>query len=51
MKLYSHVLDAMETQGGSFARALATAYRYADSENAETLEEGFGKLFQSYEEK
>lgn len=49
MKIYSHVIEAMFSHGGSFARAIATAYSFADASNAEKLEEAFGALFKSYE--
>ena len=51
MKLYSHVLDKMEGQGGGFASALAVAYGRADATNAEKLENEFSDLFELYEEK
>jgi len=49
MKIYSHLVDVMEQYGGSFARAIARAYRLADVHNAEKLEEAFAPLFNSYE--
>lgn len=49
MKLYSHVIEKMEKQGGSFAKAIALAYRHADAENAERIESAFSYLFKKYD--
>ena len=48
MKKYEDVIDVMQTYGGSFAKALAVAYMYADTQNAKKIENEFSELFLSY---
>lgn len=42
------VLDAMERYGGGFVRALAEAWRKADSTNEEKLQRAFPEYWQQY---
>ncbi len=44
----NQVLWYMEKFGGSFASALAVAWRHADSNNAEKLYAAFGDLYEKY---
>ena len=45
----SEVLDAMERYGGGFVKALAWAWRRADSENDARLHGAFGHYWAEYE--
>lgn len=46
----NETLDAMQDEGGSFASALAAAWRRADSVNKAKLMAAFGDLYRHYAE-
>jgi hypothetical protein len=45
---YLQAARLMEQYGGSFARHVASAYIYADSDNQRKLLSAFGDLFERY---
>lgn len=45
---YFNAAKAMETSGGSFAKAISEAYYTADKHNKAILEKAFDDLFFSY---
>ena len=44
------VIEAMSVYGGSFAKALASAFRAADNDNARRLKEAFPEMWAEYDE-
>jgi len=44
------IVQAMETFGGSFVKALANAMRLADMKNYQILRKAFSDYFKTYEE-
>jgi hypothetical protein len=42
------VIDTMQKYGGSFAKAIAEAFRRADSENFKRLQDAFPELWEQY---
>ena len=45
-----NVIRAMRTHGGSFVRALAEAWMYADSDNCARIEKAFPEYVAKYQE-
>lgn len=41
-------VEAMDERGGSFVRALANCWRYADDANRQTLEVAFSNYFDKF---
>jgi hypothetical protein len=44
------IIEKMEQYGGSFAKSLAIAMRYADSNNLQRIVNAFPELIESYAE-
>lgn len=45
----SRIIDAMSQYGGSFAKAIANAAKYADNDNYNKLKTAFPELWERYE--
>ena len=43
------IIEAMSKYGGSFAKAIATAAKFADDNNYNTLKQAFPELWERYE--
>ena len=43
------IVDAMSQYGGSFAKAIANAAKYADNDNYNKLMQAFPELWERYE--
>jgi hypothetical protein len=44
------IIEKMEQYGGSFAKSLAVAMRYADSNNLQRIVNAFPEMIESYSE-
>ena len=45
----SRIIEAMSKYGGSFAKAVANAAKFADDNNYNTLKQAFPELWERYE--
>lgn len=43
------IIDAMSQYGGSFAKAIANAAKFADNDNYNKLKQAFPELWERYE--